>query len=279
MILDNVFSSSLNAVSRAGGFNFVPEGTECRSLRHTFYVQNKFFYFKSGKSRITIYDKDYETIPNRWFFIPAMVPHSYGNDNNQHLSDYWLHFDLYPDGMKIFEGDLPFYVDVPNGTKVDKLFKKLFRSAKSEKTADAFTAKAALMELIGEYIRLAAPEACIKEAHDHDVQKITAYITENIEKNIPIEELARIWHLHPTHFIRAFKKKTGETPGKFVQLRKLAYAKRLLEESEMPINEVMRCVGIEYAPQFTRKFRELYGYTPREYRKLFKLPFQKQKKN
>ena len=267
MLSDNTFALNLNAICRAGGFNFVPEGTECRSYQHSFYVLHKFYYFKSGNCKITIQDKEYEGIPNRWFFIPAMVPHSYGNYDLQHYADYWLHFDLQPDGIQAFDEYLPYYVDVPNNSRVDKIFKSLLRAEKSNKAADVFKAKAALMELIGEYIRLALPDLCVSESKDPDIQRITEYITANIDKNITVEELAHLCHLHPTHFIRAFKNKAGETPGKFVQLHKLAYAKRLLEESKIPINEVMGQVGITDAAQFAKKFRILYGFSPREYRK------------
>ena len=214
MLSDNTFASNLNAVCRAGGFNFVPEGTECRNYQHSFYVLHKFYYFKSGNCKITIQGKEYEGIPNRWFFIPAMVPHSYGNYDLQHYADYWLHFDLQPDGIQAFDEHLPYYVDVPNNSRVDKIFKTLLRAEKSNKAADVFKAKAALMELIGEYIHLASPDLCVSESKDPDIQRITEYITANMDKNITVEELAHLCHLHPTHFIRAFKNKAGETPGR-----------------------------------------------------------------
>lgn len=267
MVSDNTFASNLNAVTRAGGFNSVPEGTLCRNVKRSFYVSNKFYYFKSGSCTITIEGKVYEGIENRWFFIPAMVPHAYGNYDLGHFSNYFLHFDLFPSGIKLFEGEIPYYVDVPKGSRVDKLFKTLLRAEKSNKAADVFKAKAALMELIGEYIHLASPDLCVSESKDPDIQRITEYITANMDKNITVEELAHLCHLHPTHFIRAFKNKAGKTPGKFVQLHKLAYAKRLLEESKIPINEVMGRVGITDAAQFAKKFRSLYGFSPREYRK------------
>ena len=266
MVSDNTFASNLNAVCRAGGFNFVPQGTECSS-KYSFYVLNKFYFFKTGNCKLNIQGTEYDAIPNRWFLIPAMVPHSYGNYDLQHYSDYWIHFDLFPEDIKIFEEYLPFYVDVPKGTRIDKLFKKLLQAEKSDKAADIFKSKSALMEMIGEYIHLALPEMCITQSHDNDVQKVLQYITDNIDKNISVEELSHLCHLHPTHFIRAFKKKTGETPGKYVQFHKLAYAKRLLAETKLPINEVMCRVGITDASQFAKKFRKLYGHAPREYRK------------
>ncbi len=102
---------------------------------------------------------------------------------------------------------------------------------------------------------------------DDAIKKLADYIDDNLEKSISVEELAQIWHMHPTHFIRAFKKKTGETPGRFVQIRRMENAKRLIEETELPIREIMCRVGIIDSAQFAKKFKRFYGNTPRNYRK------------
>ena len=246
----------------------------------TVFGQNKFYYIKSGNCKISIKGKEYEGIPNRWFFIPAEVPHSYSNDESKPFSKHWLHFDLYPDGMKIFEtAEIPFYVDVPKGSRVDKMFKEIWSATSTDKAADIFRAKASLMWLIGEYINMAAPQMRIDESHESDLQRILDYTTENMEKNITVEELAALWHLHPNHFIRVFKKNTGETPGRFIQLQKMEYSKRLIEETDLPISEIMNRVGICDAAQFSKKFHSLYGNSPRAYRQIVRRMKTSNKKN
>lgn len=264
---DNIFVSNLNAVCHVGGFYSIKKGVEWK-LGLSLFGQNKFYYIKSGGCRITIKGKRYDGIPGRWFLIPAGVPHSYANDNTKPFSKHWMHFDVYPDNLNFFEGlNLPYFVDVPPRTKVDKLFKGYFENADSDNMTSVLKAKAILLELIAEYVRLSAPESKIQMVQDQLVRTASEYIEKNMEQTISLDELARACHLHPNHFIRSFKKKTGETPAKYIQIRKMETAKRLIEETDLPMSEIMSRVGIIDAAQFSKKFRRFYGTSPRMYRK------------
>lgn len=264
--LNNLFASNLNAICHIGGYFSINKGAEWK-LTSDFFGQNKFYYIKSGGCKITIRGKEYEGIPGRWFFIPACTPHSYVNDTTKPFSKFWMHFDLYPDNSVIFGNmNMPFYVDVKQTEKIDKLFRTVTAEGIGDKAADLFYRKAALLSLIGEYIDLASPDTEMGYSYDDDVSQVVTYVNENIEQSIKLEELARVCHLHPTHFIRAFKKKTGETPLYFVQRRKMEIAKRLIEETELPLGEIMSRVGFVDAAQFAKKFKRFYGHSPRDYR-------------
>ncbi len=263
---DNIFAANLNAVCHIGKFYSIKKGVSWK-MGTNIFAQNKFYYIKSGRCTITIRGVKYEGIPGRWFFIPAGVPHSYANDETKPFSKHWMHFDVYPDNVSFFEGmDIPYFVDVPKGSRVESFF-KVHERAEVDKTVDVFRAKAALLELIAEYVSLAAPESKIQMAQDYMVRTVAEFIETNLERSISVDELARICHLHPNHFIRSFKKKTGETPARYIQIRKMETAKRLIEETELPISEIMSRVGIIDAAQFAKKFRGFYGNSPRAYRK------------
>jgi AraC-like DNA-binding protein len=264
--LNNLFASNLNAIFHVGGKFSIKKGMEWK-LTSDFFGQNKFYYIKSGGCKIIIRGKEYEGIPGRWFFIPACTPHSYANDTTKPFSKYWIHFDLYPDNSIIFGNmDIPYYVDVKHPAKIDKLFQIITAKADGDKAAEPFYKKAALLSLIGEYIETASPDTKMEHSND-DVSRVVEYVNENIEQNIKLEELAKVCHLHPTHFIRSFKKKTGETPLYFVQRRKMETAKRLIEETQMSLGEIMNRVGFVDAAQFSKKFKRFYGHSPRDFRR------------
>lgn len=265
---ENVFAANLNAVCHVGGFYSIKKGVEWKKGDGAF-AQNKFYYIKSGNCKITINGKEYAGIPGRWFLIPAGAPHAYNNDKTKPFSKHWMHFDIYPDNMNFFESmDLPCYVDVPPRSKADKLFKGYFKNAADDTMTSVFDAKAMLLALIAEYVRLAAPATKIQMLLDPMVKAVSEFIENNMERTISLDELAQVCHLHPTHFIRAFKKKTGETPARYIQLRKMETAKRLLEETQLPLSEIMNIVGMVDAAQFSKKFHSFYGKSPSSYRKL-----------
>ena len=263
----NLFSSNLSATCHIGGYFSINKGAEWKMDTSSF-GQNKFYYIKKGRCTITIEGKKYDGIPGRLFFIPAGTMHSYSNDSSAPFAKCWIHFDIYPDNNAFFgKLNLPYFTDVKNHGRIDRYFRLMAKELTSENVTDLLNGKAALFNLLSDYIEITSPEMQIGAPSDDGIGKIVSFVDENIECNIKLEELAGICHLHPTHFIRYFKKKTGETPAHFVQRRKIETAKRLIEETNLPLGEIMCRVGIVDAAQFSKKFRSFYGNSPSSFRK------------
>lgn len=68
---------------------------------------------------------------------------------------------------------------------------------------------------------------------------------------------------------RRFKAATGTTLIAYVQNLRIEEAKRLLEESDMPLDDVAAEVGYENAAFFRRLFRRSTGLLPGQYRRMF----------
>ena len=88
----------------------------------------------------------------------------------------------------------------------------------------------------------------------------------------PVEEMARRAGLPASTFNRRFKAATGHTPIGYVQRVRVEQAKRLLETSTQPVEEISWAVGYEDAAAFRRLFKRLVALTPGEYRRRFRLP-------
>jgi transcriptional regulator GlxA family with amidase domain len=73
-------------------------------------------------------------------------------------------------------------------------------------------------------------------------------------------------------FNRRFKAATGHTPIGYVQRVRVERAKRLLETTGRPVEDVSWAVGYEDAASFRRLFKRLAGLPPGEYRRRFQLP-------
>lgn len=70
-------------------------------------------------------------------------------------------------------------------------------------------------------------------------------------------------------FLRAFRKSTGMSPGRFVEEARLARAKALLETSEDPLKRVAELSGYGSLDSLLRTFQKRLGVTPSDYRKRF----------
>ena len=73
-------------------------------------------------------------------------------------------------------------------------------------------------------------------------------------------------------FKRRFNAATGETPISYVQRLRVERAKRLLESTTQPIEEISWAVGYEDPASFRRLFKRLTALTAGEYRRRFRPP-------
>jgi AraC-like DNA-binding protein len=69
------------------------------------------------------------------------------------------------------------------------------------------------------------------------------------------------------HFAREFRVVFGETPGGYLSRRRVERAKDLLVHANLTVTEVCMVVGFASLGSFSRRFRELVGCSPTEYRR------------
>ena len=97
----------------------------------------------------------------------------------------------------------------------------------------------------------------------HKQQKIViAYMDSNLDRRIPVAELAKLVCLSPSHFMRTFKSTTGASAGQFHLLRRLRQAEETLLTTEASIADVASQFGFFDQNHFTRRFRTYLKYSP-----------------
>jgi len=97
-------------------------------------------------------------------------------------------------------------------------------------------------------------------------------IAESFAVAAPVEEMVRWSGLAPRTFKRRFKLATDHTPIAYVQRIRVERAKRLLETSDEPIEDISWAVGYEDPASFRRLFKRLTGLPPGAYRQRFQIP-------
>jgi transcriptional regulator GlxA family with amidase domain len=88
----------------------------------------------------------------------------------------------------------------------------------------------------------------------------------------PVEEIVRRSGVPERSFKRRFTKATGFTPIAYVQRLRIEDAKRRLERTNEPIDEISWRVGYEDPAFFRRLFKRTTGITPGAYRRKFEIP-------
>jgi AraC-like DNA-binding protein len=98
------------------------------------------------------------------------------------------------------------------------------------------------------------------------------YIEQNIDTNLPLQDICDELKLDYKYASNCFKKDTGLGFNKYLTNEKIKLAKRELATTELPIQEIAEMVGYNSAYYFTRAFRSNTGLSPTEYRKRSLLP-------
>ncbi|HEX2391478.1 MAG TPA: helix-turn-helix domain-containing protein [Solirubrobacterales bacterium] len=88
----------------------------------------------------------------------------------------------------------------------------------------------------------------------------------------PLDVAAMAGHagVSPRTFARRFREETGTTPLQWLLARRVLEARRLLEESELPVEAVAWRVGFGNAASLREHFRRATATTPTAYRRAFR---------
>ena len=99
--------------------------------------------------------------------------------------------------------------------------------------------------------------------------KVTDYIWQHFsDVEFSAGEVAERVHLSRNYFLKIFKEETGSNFWDYVTNIRMDKAKKLLKETNETIYTISREAGYESQYHFSRKFKNLYGISPNEYRNL-----------
>ncbi len=99
------------------------------------------------------------------------------------------------------------------------------------------------------------------------LKRVTDFVTANLDRDIGLNDMARVAALSPFHFARVFRVATGLSPYRFLLERRMAHACELLADQRIPIVEIAHRCGYAGQAHFTTAFQQRIGMPPGRYRK------------
>jgi transcriptional regulator GlxA family with amidase domain len=121
-----------------------------------------------------------------------------------------------------------------------------------------------------------APYVGFHPPRDHGdglILDLQAWLDAHYTSANPVEEMVRRCGLSRRSVERRFRRATDRTPIAYVQALRVEEAKRRLERSDTPVDEIGYQVGYENPAFFRRIFKRATRMTPGAYRRRFRSPW------
>jgi AraC-like DNA-binding protein len=195
--------------------------------------------------------------------IDCREPHYYYADMDG-LEFYYLHFEG-SNAHEICQHILNLrgaVVEKQNAAALTAFIEKTMQFYEEGKTETEFEESLRVYEIL-RYLHGGSAQDAGRASY---IDQVTAYINENIERRITLEELAETVSLSSFHFSRRFKRDTGYSPVEYVNHKKLDYAKTLLIRTEWPVTEIAERTGFSLKG-FIKLFSQAEGMPPLAWRR------------
>lgn len=168
-------------------------------------------------------------------------------------SDYW----------KLNHHDYFFY----NNQDMAATINKLISVCMSDQITKDVLADIALQELLVHIIQMQTMNSLndTKLSDDTVLKHIVKYIRTRLSERLTMDDLTHEACMSKTSFYRYFKREIGMSPNEFVLKERIKYAKTLLRDQKMQVNQVGYEAGFEDCNYFIRVFKKIEGITPKQY--------------
>lgn len=193
-----------------------------------------------GNTRCTCHEQEFLLSPGDIIVIPAHVPHSCNPVAGAPRSYHMLYIDA----------DLPV---APQVIRDERLFSLYLDVARTLSTASLNALIAALPRRPGEEKSLRSTSQQLRQLYSSDLANPPS-----------LDALAQAFSLRKETLIRTFRQDTGLTPGSFLNISRVEYAKARLRAGD-DIADVGYQSGFADQSHFHRAFVSYTAATPRQY--------------
>lgn len=227
---------------------------------------NKFFFVTDGEIDIRVNGTHYVVTENEWLLVPTGVVHAYSLTSTEFAKFCWMHFEFTINNKNLFQAlTSPIKIKVDNATQIKNLFNKIFKASTSNTISSQLDIVSNINKLSSIFISK-LPQSLFSTQEDL-LDRIINYIANNYTESFSLSDLAKQTNFSVSQFAHKFKDRTGVSPIYFINLTRLEHAKCLLEQTSIPVREVMEKVGYFDSAYFSKIFKKYYHSSPLQYRR------------
>lgn len=251
---------------------YYPDARFHQRTRENGCKQYILIYCVKGEGWFSLQGKKMKVSTNQFFIIPKETPHSYASDEQNPWSIYWVHFDgklasSFYDSEKISQTILPSKI-----SRIEErlqLFEEIIQNLEMGYSRENLEyANICLLHFLASFKYINQFRQLKKFRENDTVENTILFMKENLDKRLPLEDLANNSKLSVSHFSMVFRKKTSKAPMDYLIHLRIQRACQLLDHTELKIKDIALKVGIEDQYYFSRIFKKIMGTAPVAYRNL-----------
>jgi AraC-like DNA-binding protein len=226
-----------------------------------------------GKGWYNINGKQYHLGKNQYVILPYDKTYSFGANEKEPWTIYWLHFKGKLVSSFIPHSYIPRSIISDESSRIQDriaLFEEIYRSFSMGYIKEYMTySSMCLYMFLSSFIY---PEQ-YRNRHTPAQKefsfssKVIHHMQENIEANLTLNQIAGWFKYSPSHFSMLFQKETGVSPISYFIRLKIQKACQYIEFTNLKINEISIKLGFEEPAYFSRIFSKVMGISPSAYRK------------
>ncbi|WP_230875587.1 AraC family transcriptional regulator [Paenibacillus campinasensis] len=203
--------------------------------------------------------------------IPPEVPHAYASSEANPWSIYWWHMNG-EYAHSHYEGFLASAeaarIPVESSRRIVELFEESYTLLQRGYTLHHIIHVSQLAGHLASILRLSRlqPDARREHGPKHDMNETLRFMTEHLEGQLTLRELAAQANLSVPHFTHRFKEATGYPPIDYYLRLKIQRACQHLDLSDASVKEISLRLGFQDPYYFSRLFKKIMGKSPTDYR-------------
>ncbi len=232
---------------------FNPEGAKAkRNNRSAWAVAIKY----EGQTVYTANGRNFISDLNHLVILPKGCAYEWQCTQSGHCTMIEFESEMTYDGI--------FGFSVRNGKKLLKMFKDIEYKktvnrpmAEIEKIRDVYSIILALVN--------SAPKKYLPTDRQRKIAPALEYISQNCNRNITNDELAKVTGLSNVYFRKLFTDIMGVSPISYVHEMRIGKAKELLKSDYGTISDIAQTLGYANLYDFSRDFKKHTGVSPSKY--------------
>lgn len=214
-----------------------------------------------GQAFLSCDSQEFIMEPGMVYVIPAGVACSYHCEGSMRKLYFHVNLDR-PDHYDILWG----YRKIGSFPAAQSMLEEMLRHYRAESYLDAVLLRTYLLQILAEYLRRHGSHQTSVRCYSEVVTQTIDWIHQNLSARLRIDDLAAKRFVSRTCLTDIFRKETGVTLGKYIDEQLIIEAQQRLYLTNASIGTISRDLGFCDQFYFARRFKQLCGFTPMQYR-------------